>query len=75
MPTEWALIVLMLGLVPPQGMIQYGFDSELACRLEAAHYCAPDTARHFRCKCEPGLTPPRRGEGSRITPWFKPEEP
>lgn len=62
---EWTLIVLIAGLLPPQGFVQYGFETKQHCLLEAAHYCtesetAPSQARppQFKCKCEKGLLPP-----------------
>lgn len=57
MNETWTLIVLMAGLLPPQGFIQYGFESEMLCQLEAAHYCSR-AEKQFRCKCEPHLKPP-----------------
>lgn len=53
----WALVVLILGIVPPTGMIQYGFETREQCLVEASHYCGRSD-RGFRCRCEPGLRPP-----------------
>lgn len=58
METTWALIVLMVGLTPPTGMIQYGHATKEECLLEASHYCGRAGDRGFRCKCERGLRPP-----------------
>ena len=56
---EWTLIVLIAGLLPPQGFVQYGFESQQLCLLEAAHYCtAGEKNPQFKCKCEKGLIPP-----------------
>lgn len=56
---EWTLIVLIAGLLPPQGFVQYGFDSKKACEDEAQSYCpVGDKHPQFKCKCEKGMTPP-----------------
>ena len=56
--TSWTLIVLMVGLLPPQGMIQYGFPTKEACLIELSTYCGSPHDKQFRCKCEKGLVPP-----------------
>lgn len=52
----WSLIVLILGIVPPQGMVQHGFATKEDCLSEATLYCWPPKAKQYRCKCEWGLT-------------------
>jgi hypothetical protein len=59
--TTWALIVLLSGVTPPLGTIQYGFETKQLCEAEAASYCKPGDTNprpQFRCKCEKGLVPP-----------------
>lgn len=69
----WSLIVLILGSLPPQGTIQYGFPTQQACMEEAAHYCGRSTSDQFRCKCEQGLLPP--GTSPPPTPSLKGRRP
>ena len=64
----WSLIVVIAGLIPPQGMIQYGFQSKEACIEEARSYCSGEP-RQFLCRCEKGLLPP--GSSPRPEPQLK----
>jgi hypothetical protein len=52
----WTLIILIVGLLPPQGMIQYGFETKADCLLEASAYC--DGGKQFICKCTDKLEKP-----------------
>ena len=45
----WTLVVLILGIVPPQGMVLTGFPDKAACVEEGKRYC--DGEKKFRCKC------------------------
>ena len=50
----WTLVVLLIGTLPPTGIVQFGFNSEAECLLEASNYC--DGSRKFRCDCTNKLT-------------------
>ena len=45
----WTLIVLLVGVLPPTGMVQYGFDTLSDCMMEAKVYCNDD--KRFVCGC------------------------
>lgn len=46
----WTLVILIVGTIPPKGVVLTGFPTEAECIAAAQDYCAID--RRFRCKCE-----------------------
>jgi hypothetical protein len=45
----WTLLVLVLNVLPPQGITVRGFPDEAACLWEAKKFCEGDG--RYRCKC------------------------
>lgn len=45
----WTLIILVLNVLPPQGITVRGFPDEAACLSEARKFCDGDG--RYVCKC------------------------
>lgn len=45
----WSLVILILNLMPPQGMVLGGFADQASCQEEARRMCNGEPG--WRCKC------------------------
>lgn len=45
----WTLVVLVLNVLPPQGITVRGFPDKAACEAEAKWFCGDEP--RYRCNC------------------------